>query len=41
LGHEECTQCHKIHRKSPGMKFCANCHHTGEFVVCSECHDDR
>jgi hypothetical protein len=41
LGNEECYQCHKVHRKSPGMKFCVNCHHTGDFVVCSECHNDR
>lgn len=41
LEEEECFQCHKMHRKSPGMKFCVTCHHTGELVGCSECHDDR
>jgi cytochrome c nitrite reductase small subunit len=41
LGEEECYQCHKMHRKSPGMKHCLTCHHTGELVKCSQCHDDR
>jgi cytochrome c nitrite reductase small subunit len=41
LGEEECFQCHKMHRKSPGMKYCVTCHHTGELVTCSTCHDDR
>jgi hypothetical protein len=30
-----------MHRRSPGMKYCVTCHHTGELVGCSECHDDR
>ena len=41
LGEEECFQCHKMHRRSPGMKYCVTCHHTGDLVGCSECHDDR
>jgi hypothetical protein len=41
LGEEECFQCHKMHRKSPGMKHCVTCHHTGELLPCSTCHDDQ
>ena len=41
LDEEECFQRHKMHRKSPGMKYCVTCHHTGELVGCSECHDDQ
>lgn len=41
LGEEECYQCHKMHRQSPGMKFCYTCHHTGNFERCSKCHTDK
>ena len=41
LGEEECYQCHKMHRQSAGIKFCYTCHHTGELVKCSKCHNDR
>jgi cytochrome c nitrite reductase small subunit len=41
LGEEQCYQCHKMHRASPGLKFCTTCHHTGELVPCSGCHKDR
>jgi cytochrome c nitrite reductase small subunit len=41
LGEEQCFQCHKMHRQSPGMKFCFTCHHTGDLVKCHQCHKDR
>jgi cytochrome c nitrite reductase small subunit len=41
IGEEQCYQCHKMHRASPGLKFCTTCHHTGEFVACHGCHKDR
>ena len=41
LGEEECYQCHKMHGKSPGLKYCTTCHHTGQLSKCSRCHKDR
>jgi cytochrome c nitrite reductase small subunit len=41
LGEEECYQCHKMHRASPGVKFCYTCHHTGTLERCSKCHPDK
>jgi cytochrome c nitrite reductase small subunit len=41
LGEEQCYQCHKMHRASPGLKFCNTCHHTGALVSCHGCHKDR
>jgi hypothetical protein len=38
LGEEECSHCHKMHDKSPGLKYCTTCHHTGELISCSRCH---
>lgn len=41
VGGEPCWRCHRIHRRSLGMKYCLGCHHTGDFVPCSQCHRDR
>jgi cytochrome c nitrite reductase small subunit len=38
LGEEECQQCHKMHRQSPGLNFCYTCHHTGTLDPCKKCH---
>ena len=34
----ECYRCHKIHSKSPGIKYCYRCHHSGNLAKCSKCH---
>lgn len=40
LGEEECYQCHKMHEESPGMTYCVSCHHTGDLVACTQCHEE-
>ena len=30
----ECSDCHKMHRESPGLKSCYTCHHMGTFQGC-------
>jgi hypothetical protein len=36
----ECYPCHKIHRESPGINSCYECHHDALFLQCSQCHKD-
>jgi hypothetical protein len=36
----ECYPCHKIHRESPGINSCYQCHHDALFLQCSQCHKD-
>jgi formate-dependent nitrite reductase cytochrome c552 subunit len=36
----ECYQCHKVHRESPGIDYCYECHHDAIFLKCSECHKE-
>jgi hypothetical protein len=43
VSHEpyNCSNCHKMHRESPGVDFCYECHHEGGFISCqgSDCHE--
>jgi hypothetical protein len=37
----DCSNCHKVHKESPGVDFCYECHHDGGFISCqgSDCHE--
>jgi len=39
-GELECDECHKVHRESPGLSVCYDCHHDALFLDCSVCHKD-
>lgn len=34
----ECSDCHKMHKESPGVNYCYGCHHSRTFAKCTECH---
>jgi cytochrome c nitrite reductase small subunit len=39
-GELECNQCHNIHKESPGLNSCYECHHDAIFLKCSVCHKE-
>jgi len=39
-GELECYQCHKVHKESPGLNYCYECHHDAIFLNCNVCHKE-